>query len=552
MRRGLITATAVGALAVGLGWAGAAPERSTPDPPTNPNCSPAPSGHPPVMHSQPRASLTPSAHHVTIKPGHTATVHLSIVQPAQELDTFFLEDNGTKSEFTHCAVQGGVMWATAQLAGERNLRVGMGNFGDYAGFSEVEQSGGVSIGSNVGGVYFLDSAIRPPDDTFFTDVTDLGNNWESGWHSTTGDQGALEAVLQAATGVGKIVAPGDPDNIPAHQDAGFHTGAFPVVVLLAADWFDTSARTTGYPGPDFDTVSAALRARGIRLVGVWMDNTNNKENNGGEPYDGRADVRVLVTNSGAHTASPLTCGRYQTVPAGGLPMCVFAPPADMTSNPGGSGEPHQMGPMLRNLVASLANPQPVSVNIISGSSVVSAVAAGRRPAVDILKSHTLQSTVTFHCPSRLAGHTVRVRLGEMVAGQPRADTLVAVTCQRPPAKGPQAPTFLAAPVAAAVAAANPPGPGPATQLQVNPNPAPNPNPGFATAEEQEGAMQVAHADGESPTGETETLAMSRPTSARTEDGLFVGAALTLFGAAGAVAVRRRCAGASVSRVTDAG
>lgn len=541
MRRGLITATALSVLSLGLGWAGASPDRHTPDPPANSDCSPGPSGTPPTPRSQPPASLSPSTHNVTLAVGQSANVPLRVFQPAQELDAFFLEDNGTKSEFTHCAFQGGLLWAASRLAADRNFRVGLGNYGDYTGYETVPGDTAFNLAPGLEGVYLLDSPIRRPDAAFFSDVIDLGNAWEGGWNATSGDQANLEALYQVITGAGQSLAPSDPDNIPVGADAGFRPGAFPVIVMLAAEWFNTPSRTPGYPGADFAPVTAALHSRGVNLVGVWLDNTNNKEANGGARYDGLADLRDVVRSSGTRTGSPLRCGPYQEARAGSLPLCVFAPPADMNSNPGGSAAPAQLGPMLRSLVDSLANRQPVSAELLNGGGVATGLSRADPRRVDILTSHTFDASVTVRCPARLLDHTNRVTLAERVGGTQVATTTLDVTCRRPGKAAPLA--FLAGATAAAFAAVDPPAQAPPTQLQpnpqVNPNPAANTNPSGVAAQQEQDEAQLAFVYREPQLGTGDTLAMSRRTDPRAEDALFAGTALAMFGAATVIAVRRR-------------
>ena len=483
-RRALFVAVGLGMLGMGLGSAIALPADDSPGPPPSDYCTTQPKTKPPVTHRQPAASLTSSARHVVLTAGHATTVRLGMVQPAQELDTFFLEDNGTKSEFTHCAFQGALLWALPQLATKRNLQVGLGNFGDYAAYDQADSEGGFTFAPSTGGqkVYLLDSPIRRPDATFFADVRNLGNAWNYGWNATTGDQADLEAVYQAVTGAGRIIAPAFPDNIPAGGSADFHSDAYRVVVLLAAHWFHTAARNPGYPGASSASVVDTLRAHDVHVAGVWMDNSRNKENNGAEQYDGLADIRSLVEGGGTRTGSPLQCGTdHPTDPAGGLPLCVFLSASD---DPGVSARvknaPGQFGPILRNLVLSLSNPQRISVEVLHGSNVVAGVVGGQRAGVDILRSHSLQASVTVKCPVKLAGHAVPVELGEFIAGQLRATTSFSVTCRRiPPVvhAGREGVVFGAADVPPA-AAGEPPVPQmqPQPQAQTQPQPQPQPQP----------------------------------------------------------------------------
>ena len=527
-----LSAIAIGVVGVGLGSAAAGTASDDPPgPPPNTNyCTPHPGGRPPTEPARPAAALAASARNVVLKVGQSATVALRAVQPAQELDTFFLEDNGTKSEFTHCAVQGGILWATSKLTHERNLRVGLGNFGDYMGYGQKDSTGGAIIGPSFGQVYFLDSPIRRPDSTFFTDVKDLGNPWEGGWHAPNGDQADLEALYQAATGAGRVLTALNPDNIPAGESAGFHDGAFRVAVVLTAHWFQTASRTVGYPGPSFATVEAALRERGVNVAGVWMDNSRNKETNSGEPYNGLTDLQTLISDTGTRTSAPLECGEARPKQdAGGLPLCVFVPPADMNTPTGGSGAPYQLGPMLHNLVTSLANPQRVSVQVVAGDKVVAGVTGGERHHVDILLPHVFDAAVTVRCTARMAGRTTPVQLVESVAGRPVASTAFPVTCRKPPKHRP-APPPLAGPV---IVTFGPPDL-PAKALTVThapPNPAPGPQ--VQTQPLSQGANAIAAGFSEQP----DLVAEVASTSERSPDGRSVWFGLMAMSALGMAAVR---------------
>lgn len=532
----LLLAMAMSVLGFGLVSAGAQPALDDPPPsgtPSTDSCTHMPSTKPPVVSTQPTASLTPGTGHLTLNPGQSATVPVSIVQPAQELDAFFLEDNGTKSEFTHCAFQGGLLWATSRLAKERNVRVGLGNFGDYTGF-ELLPSGSTGFDEAQGssGVYYLDSPIQRPGRDFFTDVMYLGSAWRGTWHATSGDQAALEAVYQAATGAGHVIAPGDVDNIPAGAGADFRDGAFRVAVVLAGQWFDTPTRTRGYPGASFATAEAALRDHGVNVAGVWLDNENNKEANGGAQYDGFADLRTLVTDTGSRTSTSLNCGPHRpAVPAGGLPLCVFLAPGDGDPEGGNSAAPSQLGPMMRNLVESFGNPQPVSMQVLGGTKVVTRVVGAARRGVNILLPHVFDAAVTVRCDGHAIGHTVPVQLGEVVAGQPRAASTFTVTCRKPPRHAPP-------PVADSVIAIFGPADPPAKALLIThapPNPAPAPQIQPQPLAQQVPQGAVAAGLSEQP----DLVAQTASVSGRTPDADRLWFGLMAMSALGAGAVRWR-------------
>lgn len=530
--RAALLAMAVSVLGLGLVSAAAQPALDDPPSgtPSSNNCAHMPSTKPPVVPTKAAASLTPSKRHLVLDPGQSATVRVGIVQPAQELDAFFLEDNGTKSEFTHCAFQGGLLWATSRLARDRNVRVGLGNFGDYAGFESLPTTD-VSVNTNTG-VYYLDSSIRRPDRDFFTDVMYLGSAWEGPWHATSGNQAALEAVYQAAAGAGQVVAPGDVDNIPAGAGADFHDGAFRVAVVVAGMWFNTPTRTKGYPGASFATAEATLRDNGVNVAGVWLDNENNKEGSGAEPYDGFADLRTLVTDTGSRTSTSLNCGPHRPrVPAGGLPLCVFLAPGDSDPEGGSSAAPAQLGPMMRNLVESFANPQPVSMQVLGGANVVTRVVGAARRGVNILLPHVFDAAVTVHCAGHALGHTVPVQLGEFVAGQPNAASTVTVTCRKPPKHAPP-------PVADSVIAVFGPSDPPAKALLIThapPNPAPAPQIQPQPLAQQVPQGAVAAGLSEQP----DLVAQTASVSGRTPDADRLWFGLMAMSALGAGAVRWR-------------
>jgi hypothetical protein len=224
------------------------------------------------------------------------------------------------------------------------------------------------------------------------------------------------------------------------------------------------------------------------------------------------------------------------VPAGGLPLCVFLAPGDSDPNGGNSASPYQLGPMMRNLVESLANPQPVSVHVISGANVVTRVVGGARRDVNILLPHVFQSAITVHCSGRDAGHTVPVRLGELVAGRPSAATAFTVTCHAP-AKSPP-------PVAAAVPFIFGPSDPPAKALVVthappNPAPAPQIQPQPLAQQVPQGAAAAGFSE------QPDMVAEYATTSGRTPDADRLLFGLLAMSALGAAAVRWRSSNCTV-------
>ena len=197
-------------------------------------------------------------------------------------------------------------------------------------------------------------------------------------------------------------------------------------------------------------------------------------------------------------------------------MCVFIPPADMNSDIGGSGDPAQVGPTLRNLVDSFANPQPVEVSTFAGSRAITRIIGARHARVDILLPHTYDAAVTVHCPARLAGHRFPLKFSESVAGERRADTALYVTCRPiPPVHHSLAPEPPAAVAIAAVGAAGQP-PNPPTQPnpmpQAQPQPASQSALAAGTSEEPELSTEVATISGREPVDPTDlwfaTMAMT--------------------------------------------
>lgn len=491
----------------------------TPGPPPTPDCSPPPHATPPTIPRPVPADLSPSARALALPAGGSTTLSYQFVQQAQELDVFFLEDNGPKSEFSHCAFQSGAMWAVGKLATERTLAVGLGNFGDYTGYSSAQQigagggGGGIySVPSTTTGVYFLDSPIGRPDSAFYNAITDLGSAWEGGWNAAAGDQADLAALYQAVTGVGQVVHPGDPDNIPAGLSAGFHQGAFPVVMLVAGMWFDSPSRTAGYPGPHFGQVESALRARGVQVTGVWVDNSANKESSTPNyaAYNGLADLTGVIWASGARSVIPVGCGGGLPGSSGGAPVCVYEP----TTNPapGGTSSPLSMGPQLLGLLTGLADPQPVSLAVLSGAAAVVGIAPRVRAGVDVLLPHTVSFAVTLRCPARPAGpvgQTIPIELGGQVGAQVQATAQLELTCDPVPPPPPPA-QQVSRPVPAGLVPFNPPAQLPAAEPGTNPVPNPaqapqaqtqpasqaNPQPGIAAAE----AEQLQYAEEYAATG----------------------------------------------------
>jgi hypothetical protein len=430
--------------------------------------------------------LRPDAGVVSLRPGTKRAVPVSLHLPPQQLDVYFIADMGPKSLFTYCPTKHGQAFAVAELMKTRNIRAGIGEFGDYPSGTNPQESLFVPLSGDF--VYGRDRRIGLPDKRFFEAVQHQRNINQNG--APSGDGAALEATYQAVTGAGRLVDPvggkRSPYDIAKGLVAGFDPRAVPVVVLMTGQRFSTLDRRPGYLGADFATTKLALRNSGATFLGIWMDNARNKEA-GLEP-SGHPDLVELAKASGAYSTKELDCqdDQYVDVHRGDPMVCDYVAPAE------GQFASHDLtlGYEITRMLASLEHRAPVEVGPLypNDPSVVD-VTPRVYPSVELLRGADLDYGVTFRCGLAMAGRSRTVTLAARVGGKVVTTADVVVSCPIAPAPPPH--LVAIAPPIPPLPVPNPiphpqPGPGPAA----NPAPNPAPNPGQAP---QAQAQPVANA-----------------------------------------------------------
>lgn len=446
-----------------------APSPPSPPPPTVPGAGPT-SGN--CMSSQPAtppsrqwrpSTLSPASSQLVLAAGQSATLHYRLDVAPRVLNVYFLADVGTKGEFADCPMKFGMMSATAKVALERNLRVGLGEFQDYTS-SGINTTGLVGVAQFV---YRRDAALGPVDGSFSKSVgslSQLGGN----------DNAGLEALYQATTGVGQRIVDQTTGvantQITGGQQAGFAPPDYNVILAMSGAYDNTPSRQPGYLGVDFGPAVAAMRAAGVHELGVWVDNSLNKNAQNTGP-NGRDDMLRIARETAAISPTGIDCqgNGIKNIRAGDPLVCDYFA--------GGDASTHDptFGREMQRLLEALRDPEPVRLQVVSGNASVSTIAPTVYGGVDWLLPNSHPFDVTVHCGVTDTGQTRLVQLAGTVAGRPLAQAGIQLTCGSPKPPTTRLPAVLFPPPPPPQVPPNPiPNPGPAPAA--NPAPAPAPNP----------------------------------------------------------------------------
>ena len=417
------------------------------------------------------STLAPNAQRIVLANGQKQTVHYQLHVMPRQMAVFYLDDNGSKSEFSQCPFDVGSLIASSALAQARNYAPGLGSFGDYS------TSSNGTIDTSGAGLYYRYVDIDPTLKAFFQHASNLGGDWGAGTEDhTQGDRGALGAMFQAATGAGQDLLPPGPSSgdVPGGMQATFGPDAYRVIMLVDGDYFNDPSRGVGYPGPSIATVQSLLRKQEIHQAGIWVDNSQNKQNNGGESYDGRVDMTSMAHNTDALSAKNIDCQAQGAIDVhvGDPLVCTFFASAEDISKIGTDRDP-TMGFEMTKLLLAMRDPEPVRLEAATSPQNVSAIAPAAYNDVDYLLPQDRGFDVTYSCNSTDLGALHTVTLNAHVGRWTVATATADVVCGAPPLHQPRPAAFLPPLPPAPVTVPNP-GPAPNLGPNIAPNPAPNP------------------------------------------------------------------------------
>lgn len=370
---------------------------------------------PPASPSWGNPALTPGTRWASLAVGGSAVVPLTLYLPPRELDVYFLPDMGYLSEFSYCPIKYSELWVAAQLDQSHDLWAGLGEFGDYPPWP-----GNAATANTV--LYERSLAISPVGPTFAAAVQSQPDYWEDGG-SPNGDKGNLAALYQSATGAGQT------GFLPAGQAAGFNPQAVKVVVMISSENFNTPSRTTGYPGPTFAQTIATLRAQGVVVLGVWVDNVNNKWCTSSCPVDGYPDLETVARGTGAVAQAPVDCtgDGSSLIPTGGALVCPWIAPAQGDYYSGDTTIGREVVAMLN----SMRDPATVQLSVLAGGLPGMVLSPAVVPAQNLLLAHSLPASLKLSCPTSLAGRSRRVEIGARLDGVVVATATIELQCAGP-------------------------------------------------------------------------------------------------------------------------
>lgn len=412
------------------------------------------------------STLNPSSDQLVLSPGQSMKVHYNLALSPEEMDVFFLAGTGPKSEFSYCPFKWGSLATVAQLQQVRNLRVGLGDFGDYPDNTDLAA---VDVSSDPNAtnpfVYRLDQALSVPSQLFNNTVEQLSTYEEGSGQRANGDQANYAAILQAATGVGQPnPALLQPPYINPGLQANFGGDSFNVFMHVAGNWFNSPGRTAGYAGPGYDEALTAALGHQIHQAGIWVNNLYNKQTVTADQPDGRADLLGFARATHAISPVPIDCQGQGVIDVhvGDPLVCTYYSP------PEGDYYSHDpvMGQEMTKLLLAFRDLQRVKLRVLAGNGAVEAIRPPDHPNIDLLVPHQLTFDVTYRCGLGQSGETQTVKLGAFGGSKLAAIANTVVSCTGPaPAIHPR------------IAFIPPPPPPPVT------NPVSNPNPGTGPAAE---------------------------------------------------------------------
>lgn len=237
--------------------------------------------------------------------------------------------------------------------------------------------------------------MAPPSSAFSNAVRSL-----SYCENLDEPESALAALYQSATGEGQFpfISPG--------QQASFRAGAVRMAMNITNSAFNDDTRTPLYPGPDMEVAASALIERGVRQIGIVV-------NDDVDHLAAKADVDRMASVTGAVarengaecSAGPAT--DHPAIAAGDPLVCVAT--EEMLHSTAISG------PIIE-LLEGPAEPQTVSLVEPTPSGLVSSIAPRSYEGVNARAAHLLPFRVSLTCDREDAGRRFEVRLELRVHG----------------------------------------------------------------------------------------------------------------------------------------
>lgn len=434
----------------------------------------------------PPASIKPTKGVVALKQGQKKVVDYTVSLPPvpTPLDVMFMTDSTGSMARTIASVQEGVQGIVDGLAARgTDLHFGVADFRDYP--QTPEQTSNYA--------YKLHRETGPID----TELEEALQGLTTGGGTTDGDDAALEAMYQAATGAGRK----DPlgvrgDLIPPGLGADFRPNAMKVILVATDDEMrepDPAGAT--YPGPPLATVRQTLVDLGIYLVGIEVRTSS---------ATARPELENLATATGAiapENGVDCDADGSPDLMAGEALVCEFDPRA-------GSGIADAFVAML-NGIKDLA---PIDLTLKGPAKYVTPKGPLHFTDVNVKAPNTFTLPVEYRCTKANAGMEETVRIGAVRDGKEVVSTTATLRCADIPAPPVEVPPLVPPLVVAAIIPPPPPAPvqnpPPNTNPNLNPNPNPqlNPNAGFAAQEEEQ--LQLALAENDFGVDFDDELAMS--------------------------------------------
>jgi hypothetical protein len=462
--------------------------------------------------------LRPTNQVVTVKPGELKDVPVDFTVPgdATELDVYFLMDTTGSMQNAINGLKESIRLISSRLksALHKNACLGLGDFRDYV-LGDAQHT------------YVRDVPISCKDDV----VTQIGEKLQNMRAAGGGDDPEAQtiALQQSVTGTGQL--PPNP-NVDKGQQAGFHAGAFKVIVMVTDSWFKQGS---GYPSKA-DAIKT-LFTSDVNVVSTLIT-TNLNATDAHKRALAQADLDELA--AGTQTFAPrqgVDCNND------GVPDLQ---PGDPLVCDGDDGSSTSIGPAIIGLLLGVTDPGTLAVDVHDNDNVVQDPIKGLTSKVVNLK---LQNAIDFALPVMCSadqdGKDLTVGLLGTIRAIPSRYGEVTVRCRATPIPPPvpkprphvepiwDIPRPLRPPIAIAIP--NPP-PAPAQPITNI-----NLNAGFSQQEEQQFQLAAVTqgASEENAADEELELAMSdhryRDTAA---GGAALGGAFLLASGA-AVAHRRR-------------
>lgn len=210
-----------------------------------------------------------------------------------------------------------------------------------------------------------------------------------------------------------------PSDVPAGQEATFRDDALNLVFVATDEPFATGdgsdrdfsisdfGRITPPDIPSFEQVAAEMAVHGAKVLGLAIGQTLKTDRDtvqNGAPTPLGDMQRIAELTGALAPAGGVDCDGDGTVElSAGTPLVCPVRRQDVADG-------HNLSAAITKLVEAVRGTTSVELDVVAGNDVVAGIKPGVHPRVVLQQPNVLDYEVTYRCPERLQGKSVKVRL----------------------------------------------------------------------------------------------------------------------------------------------